>query len=210
MTDWTRRDRRGRTSPTRNTRTAPTTNTGSRSNVMSLALPVRALLHACVPERLGQLRAPREAVDEFLHVTRTQRDRPAPRSPARRVRETHETLALRAFEQLDDRGEPLVARALLDAQLLDERRRAPRSSRLRCHERQPSVESVTCPSQLRDRSRTEPGHLGVEQREERLGVVDRVLRWVHARLREPSLRELDCAPRGRLRRRPGAPAARQG
>ena len=66
-------------------------------------------------------------------------------------------------------AEPPLAREL--PQLLDERRRPPRCSRLRCHERQPSAESVTCLSQLRDRSRTEPGHLGVEEREERLGVV---------------------------------------
>ena len=47
-----------------------------------------------------------------LEIAFAQRDRPAPRHAAGRVRETDEHLALSALEQLNDRSKVLAARPL--------------------------------------------------------------------------------------------------
>jgi hypothetical protein len=56
-----------------------------------------------------------ERLAQLLDVARAKRDGPAPSRAVRRVRETHELLAGLALEELDDRGEALVAGSLLVA-----------------------------------------------------------------------------------------------
>jgi hypothetical protein len=63
---------------------------------------------------------------QTLEVTRPQRDGPAPGRTVSRVREADEPLALLCLEQLHQRREALVTRALLERQLLDRVRRTPR------------------------------------------------------------------------------------
>ena len=84
------------------------------------------------PERLGQRRAARPA----LHAAargRALRSVTGPRraDAVRRVGEAHEPLAAWRLEQLDDGGEPLLARPLRQRQLLDQLRRSPRCRRFR-------------------------------------------------------------------------------
>jgi len=62
---------------------------------------------------------------EPLHVARPQGDRAAPDHAAGRVCEPDEPLAAIVLEQLDDRGEPTLARPLRHRQALDDRRAAP-------------------------------------------------------------------------------------
>ena len=89
--------------------------------------PLGSLLHA-EPERLGELRAAGQALDQLLDVTRAQRDRAAPSGSVGRVGEADEALALRPLEQLDDRREPLVAGALRNASPLRRGSPGPRVS----------------------------------------------------------------------------------
>jgi hypothetical protein len=72
------------------------------------------------PKRLREPGPFRELCAQALDVTLAQRDRPAPRGAAGRVREADEALALRRLEQLHERREPPLARLLTDRQLLDE------------------------------------------------------------------------------------------
>src|SRR5947208_10013980 len=69
-------------------------------------------LHASrEPERVRELRMLLQLRPELLDVTRPQRDRTAPRGAVGGVGEADEAFALRALEQLDDRGETLLSRA---------------------------------------------------------------------------------------------------
>src|SRR6266576_5515200 len=106
-----------------------------------------------VPKCLGELRVFGEGRAQPLEVTQPQGDGPAPNGPARRVSEAHVLLALLRLEQLDERGEPLLARTLWKGQLLDGVGMPPwRGGRLlgfRCscrHDRQRSRKLVACVS----------------------------------------------------------------
>ena len=68
---------------------------------------------------LGESRA------QTLEVAEPQCDRATSGRAAGRVRETDETLTLVGLEQLDQRGEPLLAGALRKRQLLDRVGRSP-------------------------------------------------------------------------------------
>ena len=85
----------------------------------------------------------REQLVQTRHVTLTERDRPATRDTAGRVREAHEPFALRGLEQLDDLGEPTLTRLLPNRQLLDQLRPAPGCCSLRSHESDATPEGVT-------------------------------------------------------------------
>src|SRR6476659_189688 len=80
---------------------------------------------------------------QALQIARPQRHGAAPRDAAGGVREAHELLAA-CLEELHDRRESLLSRPLLDAELVDDNRRAPRCSALLRHDRQRSEEPATC------------------------------------------------------------------
>ena len=69
----------------------------------------------------------RQGSPQPLEVAQLQRYRPAPRRTVGRVGEAHESLALVCLEQLHERGEALVPRALLQRQLFDRMCGAPGS-----------------------------------------------------------------------------------
>src|SRR5207244_10643183 len=95
------------------------------------------------PESGSELRMPLQLLPQALEVARPQRDRPAPRGPVGGVGEADEALALLALEELDERCEPLVARPLLERQLVDHLRLAPRRRGVLGHEAHRTWEPVT-------------------------------------------------------------------
>src|SRR5215208_4272233 len=103
------------------------------STLLDCRLPRSSRPHPTKTEDLRQRRLGREGSSQALHVANAQRNRTSPRGATGRVREADESLSSLPLEQLDDRREALVARALVQRQLLDERRFAPGSVGFRGH-----------------------------------------------------------------------------
>ena len=86
---------------------------------------------ASEPERLAQHGRTLERRPQPLEVARPHRDGTASRRSRGRVRQADETLSASRLEQLDDHGEPLLARPLRHRHLLEDLRRSPRRRRRR-------------------------------------------------------------------------------
>src|SRR5207248_2002448 len=100
------------------------------------------------PERRGKRRMVCERLPQPFEIPCPERHGSASRGAVRGVGEANQRLAAGAFEELDDRRESLVARALLDDELVDELCLSPRCLGLLCHEAQPTVGIETGGSRL--------------------------------------------------------------